>query len=41
LAAALPQVRIIEPRAGHIGMVAGTHAKSALWEPFTDWLRGL
>jgi poly(3-hydroxyalkanoate) synthetase len=41
LAAALPQASIIEPRAGHIGMVAGTHAKSALWEPFTDWLHGL
>jgi polyhydroxyalkanoate synthase len=41
LAESLPQASIIEPKAGHIGMVAGTHAKSALWEPFTDWLRGL
>jgi polyhydroxyalkanoate synthase subunit PhaC len=41
LAVSLPRASIIEPRAGHIGMVAGTHAKSALWEPFTDWLRGL
>jgi polyhydroxyalkanoate synthase subunit PhaC len=41
LAVSLPQVKILEPKAGHIGMVAGTHAKSALWEPFTDWLRGL
>ncbi len=41
LAASLPQARIIEPKAGHIGMIAGTHAKTALWEPFTDWLRGL
>jgi polyhydroxyalkanoate synthase len=38
LAASLPRVRVIEPKAGHIGMVAGTHAKSSLWEPFTDWL---
>lgn len=41
LAAALPLASVIEPRAGHIGMVAGTHAKSALWEPFTDWLHRL
>jgi polyhydroxyalkanoate synthase len=41
LAASLRQASIIEPRAGHIGMVAGTHAKSALWQPFTDWLHGL
>lgn len=41
LAARLPKVTVIEPRAGHIGMVAGTQAKSALWQPFTDWLHSL
>ena len=41
LAAVLSRASIIEPKAGHIGMIAGTHAKSSLWEPFTDWLHGL
>jgi polyhydroxyalkanoate synthase len=31
----------IEPAAGHVGMVAGTHAKTELWQPFADWLHGL
>ncbi len=41
LAARLTGVRVIEPAVGHIGMVAGTNAKSALWQPFADWLREL
>ncbi len=41
LAALLPQATIIEPRTGHVGMIAGTHAQSALWQPFADWLHGL
>ncbi len=41
LAARIPDVTIIEPATGHIGMVAGTHAQSALWQPFADWLHGL
>ncbi|MDE8345117.1 MAG: alpha/beta fold hydrolase [Acidocella sp.] len=32
---------IIEPEAGHIGMIAGAHAQSTLWQPFKDWLLGL
>ncbi len=41
LAAHLPQVNVITPSAGHIGMVAGTHAESALWRPFAAWVHGL
>ncbi len=41
LAAGLRRATVIEPAAGHIGMVAGTHAQSALWRPFADWMRSL
>lgn len=41
LALNLPDCRIIEPMAGHIGMVVGADAKTRLWEPFVNWLRGL
>jgi polyhydroxyalkanoate synthase len=41
LAGAFKSATIIEPASGHIGMVAGTNARDALWQPFADWLRGL
>ena len=41
LAALLEQATVIEPQVGHIGMIAGTHAQSALWQPFATWLQGL
>jgi len=41
LAKRLKNARIIEPAAGHIGMIAGTNAQSALWEPFIQWLHSL
>jgi polyhydroxyalkanoate synthase len=41
LAGMIAAAQYIEPRAGHIGMIAGTHAQSALWEPFKRWLDGL
>jgi len=41
LAAAFKNASIIEPATGHIGMVAGTNAKEALWQPFANWLHGL
>ncbi len=41
LAAAIPNATYIEPHAGHIGMIAGTHAQDALWEPFKAWADGL
>jgi polyhydroxyalkanoate synthase len=41
LAALTPKATVIEPKAGHIGMVAGTHAQTVLWQPFADWLHSL
>ncbi len=41
LAALLPQATVIEPRAGHIGMVAGSSAETALWQPLLAWIRAL
>ena len=41
LAAAFRNATIVEPAAGHIGMVAGTNARPALWQPFANWLHGL
>jgi polyhydroxyalkanoate synthase len=41
LANAIPGAIYIEPEAGHIGMIAGTHARRALWEPFKAWLDSL
>ncbi|OYV38699.1 MAG: poly-beta-hydroxybutyrate polymerase [Acidocella sp. 20-61-6] len=41
LAAKIAHATVIEPQAGHIGMVAGTHAKTALWQPFAEWLQRL
>jgi polyhydroxyalkanoate synthase len=41
LAAAFKAATIIEPATGHIGMIAGTNAREALWQPFADWLQGV
>lgn len=41
LARALVGARLIEPAAGHIGMVAGSRAETALWRPLLAWLREL
>ena len=41
LAGRLSNVMVVEPQAGHIGMVAGTHAESLLWQPFSAWARSL
>jgi len=38
LARALPQAQVLTPRAGHIGMVVGSGARSGLWQPLADWL---
>ena len=40
LAAAMPDPVVVRPQAGHVGMVAGSHARIALWEPLLAWLRG-
>jgi len=39
LADALPAADSLTPRFGHIGMIAGRRAKTAVWTPLTDWLR--
>ncbi len=41
LAKAIAGAVYMEPGAGHIGMIAGTHAQSALWEPFKAWTEGV
>jgi poly(3-hydroxyalkanoate) synthetase len=38
LAAAIQGSTILRPPVGHIGMVAGSRAKTALWEPLVAWL---
>jgi polyhydroxyalkanoate synthase subunit PhaC len=39
LAAAIPNATLHTPQAGHIGMVAGSTARRALWDPLAAWLR--
>lgn len=41
LAEALPGAVRHDAAAGHIGMVAGRTAETALWRPLLDWVRGL
>jgi polyhydroxyalkanoate synthase len=39
LAAALPGAHIVQPAAGHVGMVAGSAARAGLWQPLLTWLQ--
>ncbi|MDB5367321.1 MAG: Polyhydroxyalkanoate synthase [Rhodospirillales bacterium] len=39
LAAQLPDAAVISPPLGHIGMVVGSRARRATWEPLAKWLR--
>lgn len=41
LAARLAQATVIQPKAGHIGMVAGSTSETSLWRPFADWVHSL
>ena len=41
LATMIPGARLHSPKAGHIGMVAGRNAATALWQPLRDWLTTL
>jgi polyhydroxyalkanoate synthase len=41
LAGLIPHATVLRPAAGHVGMVAGARARSALWQPALDWLRAL
>ncbi len=38
LAAAIAGCHVLEPLAGHIGMVAGASARAALWTPLISWI---
>ena len=38
LARALPDAVVHRPRAGHVGMVAGTRAEAELWRPLRAWV---
>ena len=39
LAARLPRATLLRPDGGHVGMVAGGHARQQLWTPLAAWLR--
>ncbi len=38
LAGRIPGAAVLRPRAGHVGMVAGSSARRALWDPLLAWL---
>jgi polyhydroxyalkanoate synthase len=38
LGSLLPQATCLTPPLGHIGMIAGSGAKSAVWRPLAEWL---
>lgn len=38
LAAASKNAHIINPSAGHVGMIVGSHARRELWQPYAQWL---
>ena len=41
LALAIQDATIIRPAAGHVGMVAGSSAARALWQPLLEWVQRL
>jgi len=41
LAGQIEGAQVLRPRAGHIGMVAGSRAQPELWQPFSNWLSAL
>lgn len=41
LATLIPGATLITPHVGHIGMIAGTNAETALWRPMLTWLHGV
>ncbi len=41
LAALIPGAVLHQPRAGHVGMVAGVTAERELWRPLLGWIGGL
>jgi polyhydroxyalkanoate synthase len=38
LARAMPHATLLKPPLGHIGMVVGSQAREALWQPLSRWL---
>ena len=38
LAASMKEADVLQPAVGHIGMIAGSRARTALWEPLLRWL---
>ncbi|HWK47198.1 MAG TPA: alpha/beta fold hydrolase [Stellaceae bacterium] len=41
LADRLPRVERLTPSLGHVGMVVGPQAKTAVWRPIAAWLKGI
>jgi len=41
LAGAIEGARILNPPAGHIGMVVGSKGRTHVWEPLADWFESL
>ena len=41
LAQAMTDARVLQPPLGHIGMMVGSGARNAAWEPIADWLDAL
>lgn len=41
LAEAMPKAKVVNPSAGHVGMIVGSHARRELWQPFMDWLQNV
>ena len=41
LARLIPHATVLRPAAGHVGMVAGSHARAELWERLLPWLQAL
>jgi poly(3-hydroxyalkanoate) synthetase len=41
LAARLPNCTLLRPKAGHVGMIAGSSAEAALWGPLANWARNI
>ncbi|MBL4740398.1 MAG: alpha/beta fold hydrolase [Sneathiella sp.] len=39
LAEQIPNAKVINPPSGHIGMVAGSRAKTGLWQDVIDWIK--
>ena len=41
LGAGVASVSLLQPRTGHIGMVAGRKAESEMWQGVARWLTGI